>query len=157
MVRLFSELQVALVVFLTHLAPGDRRQDRAAGLLRVGAVGIAAARRQVVDISKLRSTASPASRSPSSLIPGVSISIAPPSSRTSWRRAVACVPRPVPLMDFVSKASRPMRRLMSVVLPTPDDPSRQYVRPGANSRRNSSIPAPVTLLSDRIPAATPDS
>ena len=38
---------------------------------------------------------------------------------------------------------------MSVVLPTPDEPSRQYVLPGERAWRNRSSPIPVILLRAR--------
>jgi hypothetical protein len=43
---------------------------------------------------------------------------------------VVCLPSPEPLTSLVSNPEPPTRRLISVVLPTPDEPSRQYVFPG---------------------------
>ena len=69
---------------------------------------------------------------PSSLIPGVSISIASQSNFINCRYVVACLPLlSFSLTVFVANIDSPIRLFNKVVLPTPEDPNKQYVCRGA--------------------------
>ena len=64
----------------------------------------------------------------------------------SWRATVVWRPVPSSASAFVACASCPSRRLASVDLPTPEEPSSATVFAGPRYGASSSSPSPVTLL-----------
>ena len=78
--------------------------------------------------------------------PGVSITSAPPASGTSSRWVVAWRPRSSPGRTGSVGRAWPVRWLSSVVLPTPEEPSRTAVRPGRSQAPSASSPVPSTTL-----------
>src|SRR5829696_5040256 len=78
--------------------------------------------------------------------PGVSITSAPLASGTSSRCVVAWRPRSSPARTGSVRRRSPLRWLSSVVLPTPEEPSRIAVRPCASHASSVAIPLPSTTL-----------
>ena len=91
--------------------------------------------------------------------PGVSISSAPSSSANSSRCVVAWRPRASDARtSSVRWRSSPSRRFTSVLLPTPDMPTRACVRPGRRRARSALTPQPsraeITIASAPVAADT---
>jgi len=95
------------------------------------------------------STSSPASVSWISRRPGVSITRAPPGSENIWRWVVVCRPRSSETRTAAVRwASRSSKRLTSVDLPAPDEPTSASVRPARSSAIRGAGSSPDSRQAD---------
>ena len=107
-------------------------------------------RGELLDVGERRRRSPAAlSASWSSRRPGVSMTIPPPGSRISSRWLVVCRPSSSSArVSPVAIRSLPAKRLTSVDLPTPLEPSSTAVTPGAIRARSSSHPSPGLRADD---------